>query len=177
MLPATGWPAPVSPPSGSVEQAVVLGLIRQESSFDVQALSPAGARGLMQLMPATAAAVGRKIGIPADPAALTEAGPNMRLGTSYLEGLLTRFKQALPLAIAGYNAGPSRVQDWLTAQDPAMAADAMIDWIELIPFNETRNYVQRVTENIVVYRAQLGVVAPHPVEPRVVAGASGATPG
>jgi soluble lytic murein transglycosylase len=173
MLPGAGWPAPVSPPiasAGDVEQAVVLGLIRQESSFDAQALSPAGARGLMQLMPATAAAVARKIGVAVDPAALTEAGYNMRLGTSYLGGLLTRFNQALPLAIAGYNAGPSRVQDWLAAQDPAGGMDGMIDWIELIPFNETRNYVQRVIENIVVYRAQLGVVAAHPVEPVGVPG-------
>jgi soluble lytic murein transglycosylase len=181
MLPGAGWPAPVSPPTsangGDVEQAVVLGLIRQESSFDAQAQSPVGARGLMQLMPATAAAVARKLGLPPAPAALTEAGYNMRLGTNYLGGLLTRFNQALPLAIAGYNAGPSRVQDWLAAQDPPSGAAAMIDWIELIPFNETRNYVQRVIENIVVYRAQLGVVAPHPVEPNVVAGATSAAPG
>jgi soluble lytic murein transglycosylase len=174
MLPGAGWPAPVSPPIAStgsdVEQAVVLGLIRQESSFDAQALSPAGARGLMQLMPATAAAVARKIGVAIDPAALTEAGYNMRLGTSYLGGLLARFNQSLPLAIAGYNAGPSRVQDWLAAMDPAGGADGMIDWIELIPFNETRNYVQRVIENIEVYRAQLGVVAAHPVEPVGVPG-------
>ena len=165
MLPGAGWPAPVDPPTGTVEPAIVLGLIRQESSFDIQAASPVGARGLMQLMPATAAAVARKLGLAPDVPALTQdAGYNMRLGVSYLEGLLTRFDQALPLALAGYNAGPGRVRDWLVAQDPRAGADAMIDWIELIPFNETRNYVQRVIENVVIYRARLGAAAPHPVE-------------
>ena len=164
MLPGAGWPFAVQPPPGPVEQAVVLGLVRQESSFDVQALSPVGARGLMQLMPATAAQVAKRLGLAADLNALTtDAGYNMRLGTSYLQGLLTQFG-ALPLAIAGYNAGPSRVQDWLIGADPNAGPADMIDWIELIPFNETRNYVQRVIENIVVYRAQLGATGPHPVE-------------
>ncbi len=172
MLPGAGWPSLpfAAQPAGPVEPAVILGLIRQESSFDVQAQSPVGARGLMQLMPATAAAVARRLGVPADIPALTQdAGYNMRLGTSYLQGLLSQFGQALPFAIAGYNAGPSRVLDWLVANggaagDPAAGGADMIDWIELIPFNETRNYVQRVVENIVVYRAQLGATAPHPVE-------------
>ena len=165
MLPGAGWPTAVQPPPGPVEQAVILGLVRQESSFDVQALSPVGARGLMQLMPATAAQVAKRLGVTADVNALTtDAGYNMRLGTSYLQGLLTQFGQALPLAIAGYNAGPSRVQDWLIGTDPSAGPADMIDWIELIPFNETRNYVQRVIENIVIYRAQLGATAPHPVE-------------
>ena len=92
----------------------------------------------------------------------------MRLGTTYLQSLLTQFGGALPLAIAGYNAGPSRVQDWLVAADPAAGPLEMIDWIELIPFSETRNYVQRVIENIVVYRARLGTAGPHPVETRAV---------
>jgi soluble lytic murein transglycosylase len=177
MLPGAGWPAPVSPPLGGVEPSVALGLIRQESSFDVQALSPVGARGLMQLMPATAASVAKRLGLTPDLGALTsDAGYNMRLGTSYLQGLLGQFNQALPLAIAGYNAGPGRVQDWLVALDPAAGAPEMIDWIELIPFNETRNYVQRVIENIVIYRAQLGVVAAHPVEPRGAVATSVAAP-
>ena len=171
MLPGAGWPAAVQPPEGPVEQAVILGLVRQESSFDIQAMSPVGARGLMQLMPATAASVAKQLGLPNDLPALTlDAGYNMRLGTSYLQGLLTKFG-SLPLAIAGYNAGPSRVQDWLVAfggltEDQASGAAEMIDWIELIPFNETRNYVQRVIENIVIYRAQAGTTALHPVERR-----------
>ena len=163
MLPGAGWPTAVEPPDSTIEHAVVLGLIRQESSFDVQAMSPVGARGLMQLMPATATAVARKLGLKPDIAALTtDPGYNMRLGMSYLNELLGRFGQ-LPLAIAGYNAGPGRVQDWLVAQsDGSGAPPDMVDWIEMIPFTETRNYVQRVTENIVIYRARLGAPAVHP---------------
>ena len=156
MLPQSGWPMPYAPPAG-VEAAIVLALMRQESSFDEQIASPAGARGLMQLMPATA--VARKLGEPLDLAALTiEPGTNMRLGTAYLRSLMDQFG-AWPLALAAYNAGPRRVQDWITANgDPRPGSGDsidMIDWIELIPFNETRNYVQRVMENAAVYRARL----------------------
>ena len=165
MLPGAGWPAPVTPPDGPVDGAVVLGLIRQESSFDVEALSPVGARGLMQLMPATASGVAKRLGVSTDVPALTgNASYNVRLGTAYLGSLLDRFGGALPLAIASYNAGPARVQDWLATASPGEGPLDMIDWIELIPFNETRNYVQRVIENIVIYRAQLGETGPHPVE-------------
>lgn len=165
MLPGIGWPIGVEPPAGPVEPAVALGLIRQESSFDVEAGSPAGARGLMQLMPATAASVARRLDEPFDLPALTaDAGYNMRLGAAYLQGLLDQFGGALPLAAAAYNAGPSRVQDWIAGYgDPIAGPIGMIDWIELIPFNETRNYVQRVIENVVIYRARLGTVSPHPL--------------
>ena len=165
VLPEAGWPRPVAPPPGTVEQAVALGLIRQESSFDASVASPVGARGLMQLMPATAAAVARRLNEPASVPALT-ADPdyNMRLGTAYLAGLLDQFGGALPLALAGYNAGPHRVQAWLTAHgDPLGGGVDMLDWIEMIPFNETRNYVQRVIENTVIYRAQRGEAIPHPL--------------
>ncbi len=165
VLGEAGWPRPVSPPEGVVEPAVALGLIRQESSFDAGAGSPVGARGLMQLMPATAAAVARRLNEPASVPALTaDPAYNMRLGTAYLRGLMDQFDGALPLALAGYNAGPQRVQAWLTAQgDPLAGGVDMLDWIEMIPFNETRNYVQRVIENIVIYRAQRGDAAPHPL--------------
>ena len=164
MLPGAGWPAAAVPPPGDgVERAVVLGLIRQESSFDVGAMSPVGARGLMQLMPGTAAAVARKLGVAADVGALTaDPGYNMRLGTRYFGDLLARFGQAIPLAVAGYNAGPGRVVDWMGMSDASVPD--MIDWIETIPFTETRNYVQRVIENIVIYRAQVGAALPHPVQ-------------
>ena len=165
MMPDAGWPLAVDPPKGAVEPALTLGLMRQESNFDPQAASPAGARGLMQLMPATAATVARQLGEPASLSALTaDPGYNMRLGTAYLQGLLLRFSGAMPYAIAGYNAGPSRVLDWLASNgDPQAGGPDMIDWIELIPFNETRNYVQRVIENVVIYRARLGSSAPHPL--------------
>ena len=88
----------------------------------------------------------------------------MRLGTAYLRAMLDQFDGCIPLAVAAYNAGPSRVQEWLaTNGDPRQSGVAMIDWIELIPFGETRNYVQRVIENEVVYRARSGAVKPHPL--------------
>ena len=163
-LPESGWPLAVAPPPG-VEPAVVLGLVRQESSFDPQAMSPSGARGLMQLMPATARLEANRLGEPASLPALTaEPAYNLRLGTAYLRGLLDRFGDVLPYAIAGYNAGPGRVGEWLVSNgDPAAAGGDMLDWIELIPFAETRNYVQRVIENVVVYQARLGTPAPHPL--------------
>ncbi len=165
MLPDTGWPLAVEPPDAVVEPAVTLGLIRQESSFDTQAGSPAGAQGLMQLMPATAAGVARRLDETVSLPALTaDAAYNMRLGTAYLQTLLDQFGGALPLALAGYNAGPNRVLDWLAGYgDPRTGAIDMIDWIELIPFNETRNYVQRVIENVVIYAARRGAAIPHPL--------------
>ena len=166
MLTEAGWPLAVAPPSGPVEPALALGLIRQESNFNTEALSPVGARGLMQLMPATAQAVAHRLGDAAVNlgALSTDPSYNMRLGTAYLGGLLDQFGGAMPYAVAGYNAGPGRVADWLAANgDPAAGGIDMVDWIELIPFNETRNYVQRVVENVVVYRALAGTILPHPL--------------
>ncbi len=169
-LPEAGWPMPVDPPTApaQVDPAVALGLMRQESSFDVGVVSPAGARGLMQLMPATAQVVARQLGEGTSPAALTrDPDQNMRLGTAYFAGLMDRFGGALPFAAAGYNAGPNRVDSWLAENgDPRVTSQGtgpgidMIDWIELIPFGETRNYVQRVLENVAVYRAKRGETTP-----------------
>ncbi len=129
--------------------------MRQESSFDVAAVSSSGARGLMQLMPPTAQTVAKQLGIPASVSSLTtDAGHNIRLGAAYLQEVLARFDGCLPLAAAAYNAGPHRVAQWLDDNgDPRAGPVDMVDWIELIPINETRNYVQRVTENVVIYRA------------------------
>jgi soluble lytic murein transglycosylase len=158
-LPEAGWPAPVRPPE-AVDPSLVLGLIRQESSFDAQAVSPSGARGLMQLMPATARAVARQVNdVEGDPvpALTTDPALNLRLGAAYLHDLLTRFGGAVPLAVAAYNAGPTRVRAWLDENgDPRAGAVDMVDWIELIPFGETRNYVQRVLENRAIYAARAG---------------------
>jgi soluble lytic murein transglycosylase len=172
--PHAGWPLAFDPPAGVVDPALALGVMRQESSFDVAAVSPSGARGLMQLMPATAQVVAQQIGDPVKLASLTvDPTINMRLGTAYLHGLLEQFANSVPLAVAAYNAGPSRVDQWLAANgDPRVApaggaaspggtvgAPDMVDWIELIPFGETRNYVQRVLENTEVYRAKLNEAA------------------
>jgi soluble lytic murein transglycosylase len=130
--------------------------MRQESSFDIGALSGSGARGLMQLMPPTATAVARQLGVPpAIPSLTVDAAYNMRLGTAYLQEVLARFDGSLPLAAAAYNAGPHRVAQWLDDNgDPRIGPVDMVDWIELIPFGETRNYVQRVIENTMIYRAR-----------------------
>lgn len=164
VLADSGWPT-LSVPDQPVPPAVALGLIRQESSFDTGALSPSGARGLMQLMPATAESVAKRLGAPVSLVALTtDAAYNLQLGTAYLHDLLDRYGGALPLAIAAYNAGPHRVDDWLAANgDPRTGAVDAIDWLELIGFAETRNYVQRVVENIAVYRAKRRELAPHPL--------------
>lgn len=155
MLPDAGWPIPYQPPADGLDPAVALGIIRQESSFDVGAVSPSGARGLMQLMPFTASQVAHALGLPTTLVSLTSNPErNMRLGTTYLRQMLAWFDGSLPLAVAAYNAGPRRVDEWLvTNGDPRIGPIDMIDWIEEIPFAETRNYVQRVLENITIYRA------------------------
>jgi len=157
MLPDEGWPLAAEPPEAKLDPAISLGIIRQESSFDAGALSPAGARGLMQLMPATAQAVARQLNesTPA-PMLMSDPAGNMRLGAAYLRSMLDQFAGVLPLAVAAYNAGPHRVSEWLHDNGDPRAAGGpdMVDWIELIPFSETRNYVQRVLENITVYRAK-----------------------
>lgn len=142
--------------SAGVETPLVLAIIRQESSFDTSATSPAGAQGLMQLMPGTARDVSAKLGIGYSPSSLI-ASPeyNVSLGSAYIADMLQRFDGSYILALAAYNAGPSRVNQWLaTNGDPRSGTETAVDWIELIPFNETRNYVQRCLENLQVYRAK-----------------------
>ncbi len=175
-----GWPAPFSPPTDAgVERALALALMRQESNFDPGAVSPVGARGLMQLMPATARNTAKRIGIATQPALLTsDPRHNMTLGTAYLADQLAAFDQAIPLALAAYNAGPNRVTQWLADNgDPRVPASQggadPIDWVERIPFNETRNYVQRVVESTMVYRARFDESGPHPL----VMGTNTLTPG
>lgn len=158
ILLAEGWPAPYAPPVATPEPAYILAITRQESNFDTEAVSSANARGLMQLLPSTATLVARRLGLPFNVAQLTRSPEtNMRLGAAYLEQMLDRYGGALPLAAAAYNAGPGRVDQWLgTYGDPRGAEVDVLDWIEQIPFSETRNYVQRVIENVVVYRTRDG---------------------
>ena len=140
-----------------VEKALVYGLSRQESEFDPAVVSPAGARGLMQLMPATAKQVARKISVPYSPSRLTtDPAYNAMLGSAHLGDLVENYTGSYIMSVAAYNAGGTRVSDW-TSQfgDPRSPAVDPIDWIENIPFSETRNYVQRVMENLEVYRTRL----------------------
>jgi soluble lytic murein transglycosylase len=145
------------------EWALVHAIIRQESMFDQEAASPAGALGLMQLMPGTAKETAHKIGQPYNRQALTSNPDyNIRLGSAYMNQLLNRYDGSYPLAIAAYNGGPGRVSEALqTFGDPRTGQIDLIDWMELIPVPETRNYVQRVLEGVYVYRLRLkGVQKP-----------------
>jgi len=137
-----------------LEAPFIHALIRQESAFNRKAISHAGARGLMQLMPATAKRVAKRHRIPYRKSRLIEdAGYNLRIGQTFLAELLVTFKNSYVLTLAAYNAGPSRVRRWIKLNgDPRDPSVDAIDWIELIPFSETRNYVQRVLENLHIYR-------------------------
>jgi soluble lytic murein transglycosylase len=138
------------------EGALILGISRQESEFDAQAESPAGARGLMQLMPATAKVIAKQQHLQFNSARLDDPGYNMRLGMSYLGDLIDRFGGSYALAIAAYNAGPTHTREWLAQNgDPRDPHVDPVDWVEKIPFSETRNYVQRVLENTQVYRSRI----------------------
>jgi len=128
------------------------GITRQESSFDQNAISYAGARGMMQLMPGTARDEARKLGVGYDSNRLHDPDYNVMLGSTYFQRMLDRWNGSVPLAVASYNAGPGNVSKWINAYgDPRTGQVDMIGWIEAIPFTETRGYVQRVIENSVVY--------------------------
>ncbi|MDB5511288.1 MAG: Lytic transglycosylase catalytic [Enterovirga sp.] len=140
-----------------VDPAMVHAIARQESAFDPSAQSTAGARGLMQLMPATAQATARKFGVAFDLSRLVDGAYNARLGSAHLGELMDSWRGSYILTFASYNAGPGNVRKWIEAYgDPRKPDVDPIDWVERIPFSETRNYVQRVMENMQVYRRRLG---------------------
>ena len=136
------------------ESAFILSIIRQESEFDLSANSHAGAKGLMQLMPYTAKLVSKQAKLPYSKSRLTtDPEYNINLGSHYIAGLILQYDGAYPFATAAYNAGPNRVKYWKKINnDPQKKQVDYIDWVELIKFRETRNYVQRVLENYNVYR-------------------------
>ncbi|MDA9167530.1 lytic transglycosylase domain-containing protein [Candidatus Pelagibacter sp.] len=136
------------------ETAFILSLIRQESEFDMRANSHVGAQGLMQLMPYTAKLVAKQAKLPYSKSRLTsDPEYNINLGSHYIAGLILQYDGAYPFATAAYNAGPKRVKHWKKInKDPQKKQINFVDWVELIPFKETRNYVQRVMENYNVYR-------------------------
>ena len=140
-----------------IEQAFVYAITRQESAFDPAATSTSGAKGLMQLMPATAKIEAGKVGVDFDAGRLTDPHYNVTLGANHLSRLVENWNGSYILAIASYNAGPGNAKKWIEAfGDPRNSNVDPIDWVERIPFSETRNYVQRVLENLQVYRAKLG---------------------
>ncbi|MBU2244745.1 MAG: lytic transglycosylase domain-containing protein, partial [Alphaproteobacteria bacterium] len=140
-----------------VEPELALAIARRESEFYPKARSGVGARGLMQLMPRTGAAMAEKLGIPGfEEAQLDDPILNARLGSAYLAQLEEEFGRNIPLIAVGYNAGPSRARDWITRfGDPRGGKVDPVDWIEHLPFRETQNYVMRVAESLPVYRARL----------------------
>ncbi|SNS31777.1 soluble lytic murein transglycosylase [Sphingopyxis indica] len=149
----SGFPTVRVPAGHEGNWTFIHAISRQESQFDRQAISHAGARGMMQLMPGTAREVAGKLGLSYDASALTtDSSYNMTLGSTYFQQMLRYFGGSYPLAVAAYNAGPGNVNKWLRANgDPRTGAISMVDWIEAIPIFETKNYVQRVLENAVVY--------------------------
>ncbi|HKY80197.1 MAG TPA: lytic transglycosylase domain-containing protein [Sphingobium sp.] len=151
----SAFPRVPVPPSAQYNWTMVHAIARQESQFDRAAISHAGARGLMQLMPGTAREQAGKLGLGYNPGSLTtDTSYNIMLGSSYFQRMLDYYGGSYPLAVAAYNAGPGNVNRWIVANgDPRLPGADMLRWIEQIPIFETRNYVQRVLENAVVYEA------------------------
>jgi soluble lytic murein transglycosylase len=145
-----------------VPMELALSISRRESEFDPEVVSPVGARGLMQLMPRTAEAMAARIGLQYSLPRLTgDWQYNATLGAAYLAQLIEQFGASPVLVSAAYNAGPSRAIRWIQDYgDPRMAGVDVVDWIETIPFEETRNYIMRVTESLHVYRARLSGTTP-----------------
>lgn len=140
-----------------MERAIVHAIARQESAFDPTAMSGAGARGLMQMMPATARETARRASLPFD---WDKLGKDplyaARMGAAHLNDLLKEWRGSYILTFAAYNAGSPNVKKWIAAYgDPRDPEVDAVDWVERIPFSETRNYVQRVMENLQVYRERL----------------------
>jgi len=167
IMPERGYPLTTVPTAvDGAEAALVLGITRQESSFDPSARSGSGARGMMQLMPGTAEGLARKLGMDYSSYDLDDPLYNMRLGSTYLGQLVGQFSGSYVMATAAYNAGPGRPNQWTAAcGDPRSGGSDPLNYIECIPFSETRDYVMRVLEATQVYRARLhGGVAPLTLE-------------
>lgn len=158
---ALSHPLGVIPDTANISgsgKALAYAIARQESEFNIGAVSSAGARGLLQLMPGTAKQLAKKAGMIFSQARLTtDAGYNATLGAAFLGEQLGRFDGSYVLTFAGYNAGPNRAAQWVAKYgDPrGKDIDAVVDWIERIPYTETRSYVQRVMENYEVYKMRI----------------------
>ena len=158
ILPRVYYPVTDLVPDGlAVSRALALSIARRESEFDPGVVSPAGARGLMQVMPETARMMATKLGKSFDRARLTsDPAYNAALGSEYLKQLLEEFGPSIALIASGYNAGPGRPRAWVEQLgDPRRDDVDVVDWVEMIPFSETRTYVMRVAESVVIYRAKL----------------------
>ncbi len=164
ILPAAYYPVPDFVPDGlSVSRALALAIARRESEFDPAARSSADARGLMQVLPGTGKLMAGKLGVPHEASKLTsDPAYNVQMGAAYLAEMIGEFGPSIALVAAGYNAGPGRPRRWIEEfGDPRRPDVDVVDWVESIPFGETRTYVMRVVEGVVIYRAKLkGAVGP-----------------
>ena len=164
ILPRAYFPVVDMVPDGlPVSRALALAISRRESEFDPGARSPVGARGLMQVMPGTAEIVSKKLGLGYAVGKLTgDPAYNVTLGAQYLREMADTFGPSVALIASGYNAGPRRPAAWIADfGDPRRVEVDVVDWVEMIPFTETRTYVMRVVEGVVIYRARLkGAVGP-----------------
>jgi soluble lytic murein transglycosylase len=167
-FPTFGLPS-FSPLPHSADIASVMAVARQESEFSWRAASGAGAKGLMQILPATAEMTARRAGVPFDFGRLIgDPAFNLQLGAAYLGQLIDDEGGSVEMALAAYNAGAGRVAQWIAAYgDPRSGAVDPVDWVERIPYDETRDYVERVSENLGIYRARLN--APEAGQPGRVA--------
>ncbi|MCB6179550.1 lytic transglycosylase domain-containing protein [Rhodobacter sp. Har01] len=164
ILPRAYYPVPDFVPDGlKVSRALALAISRRESEFDPAARSKADARGLMQVLPGTAKLVAGELGIDYAPGKLlTDPAYNVTIGSAYLAHMVEAFGPSVALIASGYNAGPNRPRRWIGEfGDPRNPEVDVVDWVETIPFAETRTYVMRVAEGVVIYRAKLkGVAGP-----------------
>lgn len=153
------YPTPYKVSKLPIEMPLIYSIIRQETVFDQSAVSTANAKGLMQLLDSTACLVAKKIGVECTPTKLTkDPAYNILLGSNYLHQMIERFDGSYILAILSYNCGPHKVDKWLkTYGDPRNMKHhrQVLDWLELVPYYETRNYIQRVLENLQIYRSIL----------------------
>jgi soluble lytic murein transglycosylase len=163
ILPRPYFPMPsLVPDTLPVSRALALAISRRESEFDTNARSPAGAQGLMQLMPGTAKDTAKKLGLEYQEGWLTsDPAYNVTLGSAFLRQLADEFGPSIALIASGYNAGSRRPREWVATYGDIRNGADPVDWVESIPFAETRTYVMRVTEGVVIYRARLkGVAGP-----------------
>ncbi len=164
IIPRAYFPVPDMVPDGlKVSRALALAIARRESEFDPAARSTADAQGLMQVLPGTAKIVAAELGLEyAAGKLIADPAFNVRMGAGYLAKMVEEFGPSIALVASGYNAGPGRPRRWIADfGDPRQADTDIVDWVETIPFSETRTYVMRVVEGVVIYRAKLkGAVGP-----------------
>ena len=179
ILPERGYPVLAAQIDGGAELAFSLAIARQESNFDPHAYNPSGARGMMQLLPSTAAILARRAGMPFSTERLYDGEYNVRLGSTYLQKMIDENGGSYVMAAASYNAGPNHMSEWTsTCGDPRTSSGDPIDFIECIPFSETRNYAMRAMETMEIYRARLnGGHAPLTLAEDLRRGSYSPTPG